>query len=191
MSEFVYLKSVPSKDSELQLHDVGIISSKPDGDIFKVLFIRIDKLIAIKSAFLGIILLESTGDTKSHKICDRCFKYLCTSTHFENNRIKKGEVITKRPSCRDCRREKNGINVSLKNRKYWELNFKPKFGEIFSCPICTKKSIAGISKHVLDHNHHTGEVRGYICESCNTGIGRFDDNPNLVENAKQWLLGNI
>tara|TARA_B110000211_G_C14040063_1_gene536362 strand:- start:1400 stop:1552 length:153 start_codon:yes stop_codon:yes gene_type:complete len=45
----------------------------------------------------------------------------------------------------------------------------------------------GISKIVLDHDHSTGEVRGWLCESCNTGIGRFDDDPQIVQKAINWL----
>ena len=72
------------------------------------------------------------------------------------------------------------------DRKKWEL-LKPKIGEIFICPICRKKSIGGISKHVLDHNHSSGEVRGYLCESCNTGIGRFDDDSLIIKIAIDWI----
>ena len=40
---------------------------------------------------------------------------------------------------------------------------------------------------VLDHNHKTGEVRGYLCESCNTGIGRFDDDVTILKRAITYL----
>ena len=58
---------------------------------------------------------------------------------------------------------------------------------IFECPICLKISIVGITKIVLDHNHSTGEIRGYLCESCNTGIGRFKDDVNILKNGIEWL----
>ncbi len=76
--------------------------------------------------------------------------------------------------------------ISANTRKEWDIN-APKTYELFKCPICTKVTIAGISKIVLDHNHKTGEVRGYLCESCNTGIGRFDDDPELIQKAIVWL----
>ena len=44
-----------------------------------------------------------------------------------------------------------------------------------------------MTRHVLDHNHKSGEVRGYLCESCNTGIGRFDDDIHQIENAIEWV----
>ena len=56
------------------------------------------------------------------------------------------------------------------------------------CPICKKKTIPGItSKVVLDHNHNTGEPRAWICDSCNTGLGRFKDDINLLQCAIDYL----
>lgn len=186
MNSLVFLKKSITNHYELELYDVGkIIEEK--SDYFLVDFLRVNKTFEVEIDKIQKIDIHQTGDRFENKVCDRCFKFLNTKTHYENNRIKKGDVITKRPSCRDCRKEKNGINVPQKIKEEW-ANKKPKIGEIFLCPICKKKSIGGISKHVLDHNHKTGEVRGYICESCNTGIGRFDDDVTLVTNAINWLI---
>ncbi len=175
-----------SKHTEIPLNSIGIIMEVTDA-FLTLYFIGIDKIIEdISPNQIQKINIKSTGDEHERKICDRCFTIKHTQIEFENNRIKKGGKITKRPSCRDCRKVKNGFNIPIRKKQEWMLK-KPKLGEIFSCPICTKKSLGGISKHVLDHNHHTGEVRGFLCESCNTGIGRFDDNIQLVENAIKWL----
>ncbi|MDR0645017.1 MAG: endonuclease VII domain-containing protein [Treponema sp.] len=41
-------------------------------------------------------------------------------------------------------------------------------------PCSRKRSIVGITaKIVADHDHHTGNIRAFICDSCNTGLGRF------------------
>lgn len=172
--------------SGLQKNDVGKIIEERKNS-FLVSFLRINQTEELDKRFVTIIDIHLTGDQFENKVCDRCFKYLKTQTDFENNRIKKGGLITKRPSCRNCRKQKDGKSIPYKIRKEW-MEKKPKVGDIFLCPICKKQSIGGISKHVLDHNHHTGEVRGFICESCNTGIGRFDDDVSLVRNAINWLL---
>ena len=95
--------------------------------------------------------------------------------------------MTKRPSCRVCRKKKDGKSISKSDKKIWEQQ-KPELYSSFTCPVCTKTSIVGISKIVLDHNHDNGFVRGWICESCNTGLGRFDDDPEIVFNAVEYLM---
>jgi len=39
----------------------------------------------------------------------------------------------------------------------------------------------------VDHCHTTGEVRGLLCNRCNTGIGQFKDNPNILRSAARYL----
>ena len=40
---------------------------------------------------------------------------------------------------------------------------------------------------VIDHCHDTNQVRGLLCWKCNTGLGKFDDDPKLVEAALSYL----
>lgn len=185
INQFIFLTQNVPAYPELSPLDVGIIQSTQN-NLLTVHFLRIDRYIQIDKSFLQAFDITQTGDRFSKKVCDRCYKLLDTETQFENNRLKKGDIITKRPSCRNCRKLKNGKNISTKDRQFWESK-RPKNGSLFTCPICKKTTIVGITKIVLDHNHHTGEVRGWLCESCNTGIGRFDDNPELVEHASKWL----
>ena len=39
----------------------------------------------------------------------------------------------------------------------------------------------------VDHNHKTGKVRGLLCNGCNTSLGKFKDNPILLEKAIKYL----
>ncbi len=50
------------------------------------------------------------------------------------------------------------------------------------CLICQKRP----AKHV-DHCHTTGRVRGILCFTCNRGLGKFDDDPELLEMAIAYL----
>lgn len=63
-----------------------------------------------------------------------------------------------------------------------------------SCKICNKhmsennKDKNGIVKHLsIDHNHETGQVRGLLCNRCNTALGSFNDNIESLTNAIRYL----
>ena len=39
----------------------------------------------------------------------------------------------------------------------------------------------------VDHCHNTDKIRGLLCFECNTGIGKFKDNPQLIERAAEYI----
>lgn len=39
----------------------------------------------------------------------------------------------------------------------------------------------------VDHEHKTNKIRGLLCHRCNTGIGQFNDNPELINKAILYL----
>ena len=43
------------------------------------------------------------------------------------------------------------------------------------------------AKVVADHDHHTGNIRDFICDSCNTGLGRFKNGENYLMNAVNYI----
>ena len=61
------------------------------------------------------------------------------------------------------------------------------------CAICEKHSTAVFTKGsegfelCVDHCHHTGKVRGLLCENCNTGIGKLNDDPSMLRKAITYL----
>ena len=65
---------------------------------------------------------------------------------------------------------------------------KPEKGSVFECPICMKRTIVGITANLVrDHDHQTGKGREWICNSCNTGLGRFKDNIQFLESVINYL----
>ena len=42
-------------------------------------------------------------------------------------------------------------------------------------------------KWCLDHDHETNKIRGWICDRCNTGIGKLGDTLQGVQNAFKYL----
>lgn len=53
------------------------------------------------------------------------------------------------------------------------------------CPICDRAEPE--IKLVVDHDHNTGKVRSMLCQTCNTGIGKFKESPNILMAAIRYL----
>ena len=51
-----------------------------------------------------------------------------------------------------------------------------------TCDLCKKEC-----KTVMDHDHKTLTFRGWLCNDCNTGLGKFKDNPILLSKAVDYL----
>lgn len=50
------------------------------------------------------------------------------------------------------------------------------------CAICKR-----IKRLAVDHCHDTGKVRGLLCNSCNRGLGLFQDRADVLEIAKIYI----
>lgn len=55
------------------------------------------------------------------------------------------------------------------------------------CPICKKEYPKGKRPHT-DHDHVTGKFRDVLCFNCNTGLGMFKDDPEIMQNAIAYIL---
>lgn len=60
------------------------------------------------------------------------------------------------------------------------------------CRICEKPANRErYGKLSIDHCHISGAVRGLLCISCNTSLGKFYDDPRMLLRAAQYLLGKL
>lgn len=53
------------------------------------------------------------------------------------------------------------------------------------CAICGVKE-EGQKLH-MDHDHDTGQFRGWLCSTCNVGLGMFRDSQHLLTRAMEYL----
>lgn len=82
-------------------------------------------------------------------------------------------------TCKACTQE--SVKVRRELRK---IHAKP---EPDFCPICEKFT----TNWILDHCHITKKFRGYICNSCNLALGRFNDDVRLLEKSIAYLQNKL
>jgi hypothetical protein len=82
-------------------------------------------------------------------------------------------------TCKDCTKKLFNLRRKLKAE-----NPPPSAG---ACPICRNHT----ENWILDHCHFTDCFRGYICNSCNLAIGRFNDDVEILKRAIDYLEGDI
>ena len=93
-------------------------------------------------------------------------------------------------------------HLSKEQRKEWGL--KSNYGITYEqfdamlesqnglCRICGIEMVVWEGKGrpdcaCVDHCHETGVIRGLLCGSCNRAIGLFNDDPELLIKASQYL----
>jgi len=101
--------------------------------------------------------------------------------------------------CDACMREKHAKQMLADRRRkgLWE-SYKMTIDEYQKmyneqnglCLICNQQTQGrGAKKNTLavDHTHETGKIRGLLCSHCNTGLGLFRDNKELLQKAIDYL----
>jgi len=133
--------------------------------------------------------MRESGNTpidEIEKVCNQCF-VLKSVDHFDANQTRKDGSTIYRPTCIECRRGVDGVRNHA-TRADGSRAIKPKTGEFWQCPICEKHGVVDVTvKLVLDHDHLSGDARDYICDSCNTGLGRFRNGKDFLKNAVSFL----
>lgn len=57
----------------------------------------------------------------------------------------------------------------------------------FRCAICSTDEPGHKGLFMVDHNHDTDEIRGLLCNKCNSGLGMFDDSVARLSLAIEYL----
>ncbi len=185
MQNFVYAKkAIKHENGTVKKNEIGIVEKMLEKTAV-VSFARDGVKLEIDHSIIKNFDPEKTGDQYDKKVCNVCCRILKVSL-FQKNQNGKNNRTVRRPSCNECRTIINGKSMTSKEKK--QMNeIKPNM-EIWTCPICQKTTIPGLtSKVVCDHNHETGHPRAWICDSCNTGLGRFKDDIELLNSAIEYL----
>jgi hypothetical protein len=117
--------------------------------------------------------------------------------YYKANREKKIEQVRKyrednlektRESSRNTRRKYKRELRNTKTIKLYGITLTEYEGMVNAQKGCC--TICGSLKNnelVIDHNHLTGKFRGLICATCNSGLGFFKDDAELLKKAISYL----
>ena len=129
-----------------------------------------------------------SGVRTDPKICLSCHR-LKPLGEFPVNQSNRAGQPTTRPRCKECFALESGPSLSKKVREaFSELVGAPKHGDLWRCPCCRKYSIAGVTADTrVDHDQERHRPRGIICDSCNTGLGRFKNGIDHLVDAADYI----
>ena len=135
------------------------------------------------------------------KTCPNCKKEKDKEKEFYRNRT---SYDGRQSWCIVCQ---NSRKRSPLPSGYWrESDLRKKFGitlkdyeELLEnqggvCAICGNGEQAvhpatnQVQNLAVDHCHKTDEVRGLLCAKCNHGLGNFQEDPDRLQKAKEYLL---
>lgn len=126
--------------------------------------------------------------------CPKCGKtYPLTEEFFSKNQsTNTGGKKYFRPECKPCNHEQSKLTKQAftkagnPERPIKGYNSKTKKTENgYPCDCCGKTSYS--KQIVFDHDHDTLEHRGWVCDSCNRGLGYLGDNVEGILNAFLYL----
>ena len=133
--------------------------------------------------------------------CNKCKKTLPVSYFYRESSIVRGY----RYACKKCEaprfnnyRNTPGVKKRIaENKRRWNrarmYNFPPELydqrlaeqGNV--CAICGTNTPGGRGEFHADHNHETNPPRGVLCHNCNVALGNFQDNPEILQSAIDYL----
>ena len=105
------------------------------------------------------------------KICTYCNKRKNLKS-FPRHSMYKDNLDSR---CRNCVKK----HSKVRNKLHKEAPNKPEV-----CELCGKIPL----KWCLDHDHSNDTFRGWLCEPCNTGLGKLGDNLEGVIKAVNYLI---
>ena len=153
------------------------------------------------------------GNRNKSGYCRKCSQKIRGKAHYEKNKEKYLDRATEQRQNGYTKnyREENKEELSQYGKNYREehkeelsqygKNLKrlkrygitlEEYNKIFEsqkgcCMICGKHQLEFKRTFAVDHCHITGKVCGLLCSYCNTGLGLFKEDAELLASAIEYL----
>ena len=134
------------------------------------------------------------------KTCYACKEEKSVKDFYKDHHKKDGF----KSSCKEC---SSKLAVSWKKRqepdKQRDLRYRSLYGigvkeynQMFieqggCCKICNAHQSEMKRGLAVDHCHVTGKIRGLLCSNCNTSLGKFKDDVELLKKAIKYLEESV
>jgi hypothetical protein len=125
------------------------------------------------------------------QVCNSCGLLLHISNYYLNSKF-----------CKSCHKKRSKIwnakNVEKRRAMARKSHLKTKFALTLeeqdqllksqnrSCAICSTEN-----NLCIDHCHKTGKIRKILCRKCNSGLGMFNDDIELIEKALKYMNDHL
>lgn len=124
----------------------------------------------------SLLLNENWSEARKHhhmNICNKCNNE--KAKVWRDNNKEKSALINKNSNL------KRKYNITLKEYDLLLINSN------HSCEICGKHESEQKKSLHVDHSHITGRVRGILCSNCNTALGKFREDKDILLKAINYL----
>ena len=115
---------------------------------------------------------DVAADTDITYLCVKCKQVL----HESKYRFRPERANYRVKECKDCEKVTAKETASIRKTAPPQTD---------ACECCGKKT----TEMRMDHCHETVVFRGWLCQSCNWGIGNLGDNLEGVTKAVRYLKG--
>lgn len=134
------------------------------------------------------------------KVCNTC-NNLKSLKEFYYHKCNTDKLTKKCKSCLSQYYKDRNKDPKIKNRKnnyelkkYYNITLD-QYREMLinqknCCKICDRHESLFKYELAVDHCHKTSKIRGLLCQPCNTAIGLFKDNVNIINKAMRYLNEN-
>jgi hypothetical protein len=114
------------------------------------------------------------------KTCARCKQNLPNTEFYSNGR---GQL---KSYCKSCASTRNTTAAAGITPQEYDLFLRFQHGKCAICG-CIETGSSRTVRMSIDHDHTTGVVRGLLCHGCNSGIGLFKENIEVMKKAISYL----
>jgi hypothetical protein len=113
----------------------------------------------------------------------------CRKGHVAERYVKSSQCVPCSAAISSARYRADPVGHMISIRKHRGLP-DPTRAVPDVCECCGRPQRAG-KQLALDHDHVTGKFRGWLCDECNTSIGKLGDDIAGLEKALAYLKAAV